>query len=930
MLTLSNFCVLIFQLMEYREAPASPSASSVTTSLSLENCGSPETPNSPTPQDYQEMDDERLPNELLDELYEDIGMKEGMELDFVEFLMEQDMVDPQQYMTPEALRASGFQTPTNASQGNSSLNTPTNKSTTEQTWGPRNCGSPSYSIASSTNVTVATSSGSSSPVSKRFHLSNSGPPSPPSLSHTNNSATTSNNVFKAPQTPPTPRRLVPVSQGAMSPRSNLSVSSNQSNHSDHSSHSNHSSVHSNQNSLSNQSQSVSQRCYSPKTVQGSSVSTTQLPHSTTTGAQQFNKAPSQYGQYQNQSQNNSQSQQQQQQQQLKAPSSVNQPYQRFGKPVPPNVNVQNFQPQNNRFASPSIPHSQGNLGSQSCALNNTNNYGNMNIQGQSQNSQFNRPLESPLDQGYFTSSDTMSIRSYDSATSTSVPSTATNSMHSMSSQAKVQTPQKSVHFADGMNINYNVRHTEGGLPYEPCYRTNVPDCELEEYRNSIQKMQSKMMPRLNHHVKPDSAPYTVPSNNGQPVINPYEYTNSPANSAMGNIQQQPYDFQRKHTGNNNYGMDNNQNLVMHNFNENMQQPGMNNLNCQMQQQMGPVQQQHQSQMDHFRNQAQCQMQDPSKGPNMYEPVNMQGNMMKPSGPMNDANCQYGNPSQTNLNNNCGMMGMNQGMVNNASCGPMPPQSGVSQNFQEGQNFQGIPQGYQQGYPGGQGQRSMHMNMPGSDNSGMMGPGAQFDQNRAMPDNMNMSNIDNNMYPPNQGPNMSETMGWNGGMPQSTQQPHQMGGAPQSNPMGMAGQGMGMGQGQCGQLSNMPCVIPNCANCKSGSPNRPPMMASQQRFIQHLITDRSNAFRSHPLFPLLRDLIIADMNFSTPNFPYQLISNLPADFDKLLQNFLHRNPPAGNYQTNFAVESVVMDALKYAHHCLIGKHLSAIVPLSHKA
>lgn len=858
--------------MEYREAPASPSASSVTTTLSLENCGSPDTPNSPSAQEPQEMDHERLPNELLDELCEDIGMSDGTDLDFVEFLMEQDVVDPQQYMTPEALRSSGFPTPTNKSQANSALNTPTNKSSGDNWGNNRNCGSPSYSIASSTNVTVATSSGSSSPVSKRFHMSNSGPPSPPSLSHTNS------HVFKAPQTPPTSRRPVSTSQGAMSPRSNLSVSSNQSNHSDHSSHSNHS-VHSNQNI----NQNVPQRCFSPKTA-GGSVPSPQMPHSTT-GVPGFNKPPPQYGQYQAQGP-------------MGQKMPMNQAYQRLGRPVPPNVNVQNFQQQNNNKFMPSPNVSQG---ASSCAMNNSGSHDNMGmpVPGQT-NSHFNRPLESPLDQGYFTSSDSMSTRSLDSAAST-VPSSVQSSMQSMNSKMSVgATPQKSVHFAD--NSSANCARQNGGLPYEPCYRNNVPDCELEEYRNSIQKMHSKMMPRLNHHVKPETAPYTVPTNTGQNTMNPFEYSNS--NNGM-----QQFDFaQQQKSSSGRFGMDNNQNMVMPGYGENIpNQSSMSNMNCPMPNgPMGPMQQ---GPMDSYRGQGACQMQDPSKGPGMYDPMTMQNNMVK------NNNCQFSGQTQGNMNENCGMMGMNQGMMVN---GHMPPGS-VNQNFGNSQNFQGMSSHSQQGYQG-QGQRNMNMSASAG-SSGMMGYDHQFEQNRAMSGNMNMGSMDGSgsMYQQGQGNNMGDNMGWNGNMPQ-TPQPHQMGVAPQSAPMNMQGQGMNMGQGgQCGQLTGVPCVIPNCTNCKNvSSPNRPPMMESQQRFIQHLITDRSNAFRSHPLFPLLRDLIIADMNFSTPNFPYQLISNLPADFNKLLQNFLHRNPPQGNYQTNFAVESVVMDALKYAHHCLIGK------------
>ena len=57
------------------------------------------------------------------------------------------------------------------------------------------------------------------------------------------------------------------------------------------------------------------------------------------------------------------------------------------------------------------------------------------------------------------------------------------------------------------------------------------------------------------------------------------------------------------------------------------------------------------------------------------------------------------------------------------------------------------------------------------------------------------------------------------------------------------------------------------------PSKP--MTAQQGLMHSIINDGSSAFRSHPLFPLLRDLIIADMNFHTPSFPFQLIANLPA-------------------------------------------------------
>ena len=54
--------------------------------------------------------------------------------------------------------------------------------------------------------------------------------------------------------------------------------------------------------------------------------------------------------------------------------------------------------------------------------------------------------------------------------------------------------------------------------------------------------------------------------------------------------------------------------------------------------------------------------------------------------------------------------------------------------------------------------------------------------------------------------------------------------------------------------------------------------------------------------------------------FQLISNLPADFNKLLQNYMQRNPASANYRMNEAVDNVIMDALRYAHKAFIGNSL----------
>jgi hypothetical protein len=99
---------------------------------------------------------------------------------------------------------------------------------------------------------------------------------------------------------------------------------------------------------------------------------------------------------------------------------------------------------------------------------------------------------------------------------------------------------------------------------------------------------------------------------------------------------------------------------------------------------------------------------------------------------------------------------------------------------------------------------------------------------------------------------------------------------------------------------------------------PPFSGRPEGLMQHIMNDRTNVFRSHPFFPLLRDLIIADINFHSASFPFQLISNLPADFGRLLHNYMNRNPAAANYHCSETVERVIMDALRFAHQAIMGK------------
>ncbi|KAJ8307467.1 hypothetical protein KUTeg_015551 [Tegillarca granosa] len=885
----------IQNLMEYREAPSSPGASSVH-SLNMDNCGSPKSPSSPTPVvQPQEMDDERLPNELLDEICEDIGMKEGMELDFVEFLMEQDMVDPQVYMTPEAIQNTFTSIASNSSSQQRTVSSTTKPGTSESvSWPGRTCGSPSttYSVASSTNCTVATSSGSSSPAgpaSKRFHASTSGPTSPVRINPPPLSP--HGGIFKAPQTPPTPRRPSSTSQSIASP----SISSTQG----------------------PQHSPIPKRCQSPQTTQSVPSSPSQKHFPQVNQISQSSGSCPQPNQSAPMKQMATNGRQQ---------GNGFQGYHRLGRPVPPNVNVQNMQHQPQKW------HMSQNNGminnNQSCALNSNNNMGYMS-QGQQQ--QYGRPIESPLESGYF-SNDTASVRSYGSSAPSTVPSSVSSGVASVSTvhnqtqlpqcrqqqqglQPNHQAVQKSVHFADhsavpGDNSVLQRQRSNdgslGGYP-APAYTdtTNIPDCDLENEFNQ-RTVPSKILPRLTHNMKSEIAPYTVP-NNGQMAMSPYgDYArgnNSRPGSGDNNMvdSMQQFDYPQK-PEDVVFGVDNNQNSMhMNNFNSsNLTDNGY--PSCSVGPSVGMQPQ--------FNQQNHCRMQQPDSSRGQMYGTMQPNDQYKQNGNMVNmpdfCDTNEFQQTMTNMNNSCGMVGMNPQvppkMMGNSQ---MNPAGMMGQNCNPQADFQGnnyCQQPVQNAFTNVP--RSMHM-PAGQDNMSCGG----YEQNLYNVNRIDSANMNNTGYPPNpnvSAPNMPQTpatpQGWGGGgsMPQ-TPQPHPGVHPKMPHQPGMSGMPQGGMQTpvqnpmQPGTTPMPPCTIPNCQSCKNGSPHRPPMLASQQTFIQHLITDRSFAFRSHPLFPLLRDLIIADMNFSSPSFPYQLISNLPAEFDKLLQNFLHRNPPSGNYQ-----------------------------------
>ncbi|XP_013388258.1 hornerin isoform X2 [Lingula anatina] len=230
------------------------------------------------------------------------------------------------------------------------------------------------------------------------------------------------------------------------------------------------------------------------------------------------------------------------------------------------------------------------------------------------------------------------------------------------------------------------------------------------------------------------------------------------------------------------------------------------------------------------------------------------------------------------------------------------QVNVPQGYLGSQNGVGTQQGYHagpqagagtlQGYPGSQGSGNSIQGYPGSQNGGVP---AHMQQGLSVtiPEQFQSASFmgyrdsqNNNMEDQFSSPSFTSYRDSHRQGPPPPQQQHQMMG-----PHDMAAQ----------QFPNLPHSTP-----------------AQHGFMQRIVNDKSSAFRSHPLFPLLRDLIIADMNFDNPTFPYQLISSLPVEFDRLLQNYIQRTPPSGQYQSNNAVDSVLMDALRYAHSSLIEK------------
>ncbi|XP_035657441.1 uncharacterized protein LOC118403088 isoform X1 [Branchiostoma floridae] len=135
-------------------------------------------------------------------------------------------------------------------------------------------------------------------------------------------------------------------------------------------------------------------------------------------------------------------------------------------------------------------------------------------------------------------------------------------------------------------------------------------------------------------------------------------------------------------------------------------------------------------------------------------------------------------------------------------------------------------------------------------------------------------------------------------------------------------------------NSSPSSNPNTPPYRSapGSNTVSPVMATKEapapacmslKIVEKIVVEGSYAFKSHAIFPLLRDIFITWRDCDKMVVPTALLSALPQDFDTLLQNYLKTNPPPAVTVTDAAdltpaVERVIHDAARCAHQALLQK------------
>lgn len=1032
----------LFQLMEYRDAPPSPSTSSVTSvsASGLDALSSPTTPASPVP---EEMDDERLPNELLEEICEDMGIKDSMDIDLIDYMMDQtsqmnntqanenycNSVDlsHQMHRTPDM--GMGMKGPVMPN-----LSMPMGKENIQH------MSSPHYPLMNNVSSSLPRHMSG-----KPMHHGKS------SQSYVGKAISAplhmqSEQGFKAPCAPTQLTSSIPPNSTNKHSNYHPMPQSQQQTASTncmHSSYMSSSMTH----SCCGGSHQHHPHCSTPSSGENSSFHTRTVTfaegppkimnHNPTSSKYNMAGIGSSNDVHHHNS-NNSNNNCPQSQNHGHAPGKPEmyrqhnsayalQPQNKYGRPSPPVVNVQNMQ----HYMKMSNNHHNFNntakLSHADCLHQPMRPMSNCSFKYEDQQlaalqkGNNGRTLESPLDQGYF-SGDAASVKSYSSQSSVCQSNDMLSSQDSLTiktepSQQQHHHPQQMMYNRSDMAgqsvvktenmmlpgaaaaMNQNQREHISNLKqyssqqqanaYASCNKqsshqgciqqygfnmsTNMTTCSSDPSQKSVQ---SKILPRLNHSK--DVAPYTVPSNNGQATINPYhEFSQGVPTSDQSGLDNNnaAVDFPTNF-GKESLNSEHNQNLCQRVGNYgNSDYTGQPNGSCIMANSDFPSPHSHSSSIP------------PQPSPNTsftnYRPQSSEmGQAMQQTmahlGPAYQGAClPKGLEGNQHLQHNTEHVGGYPGMPNqlapvmkpfkqdpdsqgysaqkqpymhDAHMTPqnqLPAQSWSQQQQQQQQLHQ------QQGYPPMNMNSSIqmhHSNARYMCPRNAVRPPSQCVQSSVAPhsiSNPNMSHMEirnrvgmdlpSNHLGPHHHPNML-----NGNIP------------PQACPQGNWPVDMGRGANVNHQVpqpvnSMQPVQMvpqakipnaglqhmqfpphsgdPNCpmgvsTNCKFS--HRPPMLSSQEAFIEHLIMDKSSAYRSHPLFPLLRDLMITYMNFNSQSIHYQLIQHLPSQFERLLQNFLNRNPPRGDYQSNYAVESVIMDALRYAHSSLIGKFSEILI------
>lgn len=952
-------------LMEYRDVPRSPSTSSVTSvsASGLDALSSPTTPASPIQEDM----DDKLPNELLEEICEDMGIKDSMDIDLIDYMMDQ---------TNQMNNMQGNENYYNSDSSHQVPRMP------EIPLNMKGSGLPGGSMGKENmqqmiNPNFQSTNNGSSLSCMPGKMINSGKPLNSFMGKNVNSQphAHSNLEFKAPCAP---------TQLASSVTSNISK------------HSNYHQIPNNQqqslqgNCMHSYSlmSSITRGCcggthdHYPNCPRSSECSGIAQQPVTFAGyppnIPNHNLTPEKY--FENRTMNSGH---------MSGKLDMYLPYNsaytqnKYGRPSPPVVNVQNMKMSN----SPHFKFQSGCLHQTIRPMTNCSTR--MFKYDEQQLVQKGRTLESPLDQGYF-SGDAASVKSFSSQSSICQSNDMLSSQDSLtikneqspralynrsdrtSNQVTVKTENMLPPGRLSQNSGEHISHVKQYISSQPsnvacnpsfisCQTQNNPQSNIPQHGcivnaacasdTSQKSVQSKILPRLTHSK--DVAPYTVPSNNGQATINPYhEFTQGATTAAQT-------------------GLDNTATAV--DFPTNF---GKESLNAEQQNQcQGMYSPEYCKQGN-----ADCLMvnSDPhshpssihtQQSPNLsYSNFNSHNSdiVQTVSHPAGHSVPAYsGIRLQKGINNSYHFRNNSDA----GTCSVIPNQMTSSiKSFKpnlDNRTFNINRHQYMhetclmggsnlitaQTWPPQEEYSSINLN-----NASTLSQQQQNAHYMCPRNSVQQSSTSQHIQTSIQSPPFSNLMPHNIEMRnqaiidlasnQIQSGPHQNilnDNMPQINPqscwptsLGSAGAGNQVSQA-INSMQNIPlppqAKIPKAglqhmqfpphpigdsvsSNCKLS--HRPPMLSSQEAFIEHLIMDKSSAYRSHPLFPLLRDLMITYMNFNSQSIHYQLIQHLPSQFERLLQNFLNRNPPRGDYQSNYAVESVIMDALRYAHSSLIEK------------